>query len=144
MDKVASALVRVFEYFGSIQHLLKAFISNEVQNTGSIYFEDTNIFSVTSAVLFRGNSMAVKLISNYAVSIGKQYLCQTLQPVIQQVYNDPSNYEVPFAIVSLNVVQLDTTLMQDTEMVEANAKKLAEICEKFLLTIENSVEKCPK
>ena len=61
-QKVASELVNVFYYYNKVKELCLKMVTFEVENTSKIIKRGGNkVFLDTTGVLFRGNSMAMKV-----------------------------------------------------------------------------------
>lgn len=74
--------MRIFEYHGQCENLIRHSIEKEVNLT------------VTSSVLFRSNSMAIKIVTAYAKLIGGKFLRDTLGSMLTQVNALTESFEV--------------------------------------------------
>lgn len=53
-----------------------------------------DIIIASTGVLFRSNSVAMKLVSIYARIVGSDYLVSTLAPIIKEIVSDSQSVEV--------------------------------------------------
>jgi len=118
-QKIANATVNVFEHYKKTLLLLKTVIHHEVDGTSR------------EGVLFRSNSMAMKMVSIYARLVGHSYLQETLGPVIKDICNDKRSVEV------------DPLKVKPNENLEENNTHLADITENLLQRIIKSIDQCP-
>jgi hypothetical protein len=81
-SQLCPALARIFEYHAQSENLIKHSIEKEVSLT------------VSSSVLFRSNSMAIKIVTGYAKLIGGKFLRDTLGTLLQEVNLLNESYEV--------------------------------------------------
>lgn len=81
-DKVAKAMVIIFEAHNKTLLLLDAFIKEEVNN------------SETDGTLFRSNSMVSKMFKFYSRLIGLPYLYETIGPELTQLIFENLGLEV--------------------------------------------------
>jgi len=83
-DKFAPPLVRLFDFFGKIRPLWRHLLQMEVDG------------SENSQVLFRSNSMAIKVVSIYGKMAGLTYLQRVLGPVVREIMaiSNPEDYEM--------------------------------------------------
>ncbi|CAG8612074.1 12667_t:CDS:10, partial [Ambispora leptoticha] len=79
IDEVAHMLLMIFESRGSTMALMKAVIEKEVFSTEN------------EAELLRQNCMTAKLLSVFAKMHGSEYLRETLQPLLQNILDNPAN-----------------------------------------------------
>ncbi|CAG8450213.1 2329_t:CDS:10 [Ambispora leptoticha] len=79
IDEVAQMLLTIFESRRRTMALMKAVIEKEVSNT------------VNEAELLRRNCMTTKLLSVFAKMHGSEYLRETLQPLLQNILDNPAN-----------------------------------------------------
>lgn len=118
-DKAAAAMVTLHQFVGDTHKMIHRAIRDEVQRT-----MDPN-------TLFRGNSIASKLMSHFARSIGTQYLVGTLRRGVELVMQSTQSCEV------------DPQRLKEGESITKNMDHLQCCVEVFLKDIFNSVEVCP-
>jgi GTPase-activator protein for Ras-like GTPase/Bacterial Ig domain/Concanavalin A-like lectin/glucanases superfamily len=119
-DEVAGALVRLFVANGQIMPLLQTFISKEVRD------------SKNPSTLFRGNSLASKMMKAYSRMIGLGYLNATLPTLIAEVLDNAGAYEVD-----------KRKLGDDEEALDANWERLMDTTQRFFEAIVDSLDACP-
>jgi len=119
-DKIAQALVIVFQDNNSVFALLQAFISDEVRH------EKDNPHN-----LFRSNSMASKMFRFYAKLIGSKYLYSTIGPEICELVDTQMGTEV------------DPEKMDEGLDVDENRWTLMAQSQKVLRQILGSLDACP-
>ncbi len=117
-EALCSALVNVFQAQQRADILLKIAIVNEVRKSND------------SAVLFRTNSIAMKLVSVFARRVGVDYY-KLMIPVIQELFAHSARYEI------------DPSRVEADERVDSNAQRLLTLCQRFADTIFNSPESVP-
>jgi neurofibromin 1 len=81
-DKIAKAMIVVFQDAGKVLHLLEAFIAEEVRNADS------------AGTLFRSNSMVSKMFKFYSRLIGLPYLYTTIGPELNELIEEELGLEV--------------------------------------------------
>jgi hypothetical protein len=86
------------------------------------------------ADLFRKNSITTRLLGAFAKAHGMEYLHETLQPVLNDLVEKPSNYSC----------ELDKDRMLPNEDLEENLKNLKELSKAFINAICNSKDKIPR
>jgi len=117
-DKIAKAMVVIFQDNDKVLHLLQAFIGEEVNTTES------------AGTLFRSNSMVSKMFKFYSRLIGLPYLYETIGPEITELIEDELGLEV------------DPEKMEEgTDLDEMRWTLMAQ-SQKILKSVLNS-EKCP-
>ena len=117
-DKLASSILSCSIYTGQEMTLLNYFVEKEIQETSQ------------TAVLFRSNSVALRLISSYTKLISPHYLKGILEKLFLKVFEDAKKYEV--------IVEK----LSDPRKLEENRKNLFSISNLFLdviLASSNSV-----
>jgi len=118
-DKIAKALIIVYQHNEKVLQLLQKFISDEVKTSES------------SSTLFRSNSMVSKMFKFYSRLIGLPYLYETVGPEICELIEQELGLEV------------DPEKMEEgTDLDEMRWTLMAQ-SQKLLKSIFNSVEKCP-
>lgn len=80
-DKVASSLVGLLHARGVVLPFIRAVVEQEVSGTAS------------SAVLFRSNSMAIRILSAFGRLAGEAFLRHHLGDLVRQVCSDSTSYE---------------------------------------------------
>ena len=120
LEMVALTLARIFHSKGMILHLIKGLTSKEINQTPS------------PEVLFRGNSLSTKLLDAYMKLIGLGYLKETLDPVLQIVFNLKRSVE-------LDVTKLD----KGADKLEKQVHFLFDLTTQFLTAIFGSIRRCP-
>eukprot|EP00002_Diphylleia_rotans_P015700 TRINITY_DN3042_c0_g2_i4.p1 TRINITY_DN3042_c0_g2~~TRINITY_DN3042_c0_g2_i4.p1 ORF type:complete len:1083 (+),score=225.45 TRINITY_DN3042_c0_g2_i4:1247-4495(+) len=118
-DRVAKAVVSLFDASGLSLTLLKWAISKEVQTTAS------------ESILFRTDSLATKLWKAYTTTVGLNYIRSTLRPCVSELLQNPQGHEV------------DPGRVQATENPVENMTRLLETCNKFYSSFKESIESCP-
>eukprot|EP00033_Pygsuia_biforma_P003003 GCRY01003304.1.p1 GENE.GCRY01003304.1~~GCRY01003304.1.p1 ORF type:complete len:914 (+),score=276.76 GCRY01003304.1:179-2920(+) len=118
-DKIAKSLVHIFENENKTLALLKHVIRLEVSSTGS------------SALLFRANSMASKMMSTYLRLVGLDYVRAALSASIEDILASPS-------------FEVDELRAKEGENLEDNINILTGKVEMFLEAIYSSVDSCPE
>jgi len=118
-DKIAKALVVVFQDHSKVIPLLEAFVNDEVRSTEQ------------AGTLFRSNSMVSKMFKFYSRLIGLPYLYLTIGPEMDELIADELGLEV------------DPEKMEEgTDLDEMRWTLMAQ-SQKILKAIMNSVEDCP-
>lgn len=110
-DAVAKALVHINMHNGTVFLMLSGLIQREVEDT------------VEAGTLFRGNSMASKCLTAYSKFIGKEFLRDTLKPLIEEVRESNKGWEI-------NPIKAE-----EGESVEENVRNIREMAERFLTRI---------
>lgn len=118
-DKVAKALVIIFQSHTKVLSLLEKFIVDEVAATEN------------AGNLFRSNSMVSKMFKFYSRLIGLPYLYETIGPEITQLVAEQIGLEV------------DPEKMEDGADLDEMRWTLMAQSQKILKEILNSSEKCP-
>jgi len=118
-DKIAKAMIVVFQDNDKVMHLLKAFIADEVTTTES------------AGTLFRSNSMVSKMFKFYSRLIGLPYLYTTIGPELCELIEEELGLEV------------DPEKMDEgTDLDEMRWTLMAQ-SQKILKSVLNSVDQCP-
>lgn len=122
MDELARVLVTVFDSKRLLPHLFNNFFTKEVE-TADCY-----------QVLFRGNSLASKIMSFCFKCFGANYLISTFLPLITSLYsteNENKSYEI------------DPSRLESNELVEENQENLKNLTQKALNLLFNSSDQFP-
>jgi len=118
-DKIAKALIILFQENGKVLHLLETFISDEVRSTETV------------GTLFRSNSMVSKMFKFYSRLIGLPYLYETIGPELCELIEDELGLEV------------DPEKMEEgTDLDEMRWMLMAQ-SQKILKQVLNSFDDCP-
>jgi len=118
-DKIAKALVVVFQDNSKVLNLLEAFINEEVRTTEQ------------AGTLFRSNSMVSKMFKFYSRLIGLPYLYTTIGPELDELIAEELGLEV------------DPEKMEEgTDLDEMRWTLMAQ-SQKILKSILNTVDNCP-
>jgi hypothetical protein len=121
-DRVGTSVVSIFSYLGKELELFEHVIHQEVEATSSV------------SVLFRSNSMAIRLVSLYAKLLGTPFLKELLAPLIEETLSgDPARFEVDPSRLNGNVNQA-----------KKNQKTLQDMVVKYLDSIFASLENVPR
>lgn len=119
-EEFSRALINFFDAHNRLISLLKAAITQEIRST------------TTAATLFRGASMATKLLSIYTFDkAGLDYLRETVSELVNAISLSKSSFEV------------DPNKAERGVDVKANLEKLLALSQSFLDTIFDSVDLCP-
>jgi len=118
-DFLAHALVNVFASTKAIFEFLMLVIIDEVTNTEN------------PGTLFRGNCLATKVLSSYALLIAKSFLKQLLTQPIQHLLDNSCSYEI------------DPNKLGPNDNLETNLANCRRVVKMFLDVIINSIDICP-
>eukprot|EP00026_Physarum_polycephalum_P005719 Phypoly_transcript_05756.p1 GENE.Phypoly_transcript_05756~~Phypoly_transcript_05756.p1 ORF type:complete len:548 (+),score=128.32 Phypoly_transcript_05756:134-1777(+) len=118
-DDVSKALVSVFDAHGEAVRLLRWAIHHEIQCTEA------------ASTLFRGVSVATKLVSAYFKLKGKDYLKKILSHLIKEVVVNGCRLEV------------DPEKIEACDELKANQERLQFHCRVLMDNIFKTVEDCP-
>jgi len=118
-DKIAKALMIVFQDSGRVMQVLEQFISEEVRTAES------------AGTLFRSNSMVSKMFKFYSRLIGLPYLYETIGPEITELIEEELGLEV------------DPEKMEEGADLDEMRWMLMAQSQKILKQIRASIEKCP-
>ncbi|RGB37714.1 hypothetical protein C1646_638789 [Rhizophagus diaphanus] len=121
-DELSKVLVAVFDSQNKLLDFLKAILVNEVNRTDY------------EADLFRKTSITTRLLGAFAKAHGTEYLRETLQPILNDLIEKPSDYSC----------ELDKDRMLPNEDLEENLKNLKELAKAFINAICNSKDKIPR
>jgi len=118
-DKIAKALVILFQEHNKTLSLLQAFIDEEVKNTES------------AGTLFRSNSMVSKMFKFYSRLIGLPYLYFTVGPELDE-------------LIAANLgLEVDPEKMEEGADLDEMRWMLMAQSQKILKQVLNSSEECP-
>ncbi len=117
-DKMAAAVVTLLHRGKKVLPFIRAIVEQEVSTTTS------------SSVLFRSNSMAIRVLSAYGRIVGGPYLQQVLGDLVKQVCRDDLSYEP------------DPQLMAP-DVAAANGDYIAKLSARFLARILESSDVVP-
>jgi len=120
-DKMVPPLVRILNQYSLVHHASKFLIQKEVD------------LSTSTSVLFRSNSVAIKVISVYAKMIGSDFIVSVLGSLIKEAckISDLTDYEVDPSKVTVG------------PSLEGNVQRLSTLAQQFVDAIVNSAAKCP-
>jgi len=130
-DELSQILVRLFEAHDQVMELLKCSIDAEVGKTDS------------PNTLFRRNSMVTKLLAAFGKFVGRDYLKATLGPVLNRMVGEKN---VSYELDASKLVSPEPTereLNEANEKVAENLKRVRQISEEFLASINGSVDSAP-
>eukprot|EP01105_Mastigella_eilhardi_P012918 TRINITY_DN2941_c0_g1_i2.p1 TRINITY_DN2941_c0_g1~~TRINITY_DN2941_c0_g1_i2.p1 ORF type:complete len:585 (-),score=115.62 TRINITY_DN2941_c0_g1_i2:677-2431(-) len=119
-DDLVVSLVRILDYTSTAMPIISTEIKKEVSETRD------------PSTMFRGNSLASRLMTAFTKVVGRNYLVSTLRPSVQYVADYPDGYEIDAMKnvgETINVVQ--------------NAENLVITCRNFLDHILGSTGNCP-
>ncbi|XP_066520805.1 neurofibromin isoform X2 [Hoplias malabaricus] len=122
-DELARVLVTLFDSRHLLYQLLWNMFSKEVELADSMQ------------TLFRGNSLASKIMTFCFKVYGAAYLQKLLEPLLRGVITTPEWQHVSF--------EVDPTRLEPTESLEDNQRNLLQITERFFLAIINSSTEFP-
>ncbi|XP_053310942.1 neurofibromin isoform X1 [Spea bombifrons] len=122
-DELARVLVTLFDSRHLLYQLLWNMFSKEVELADSMQ------------TLFRGNSLASKIMTFCFKVYGATYLQKLLEPLLRTVINAPEWQHVSF--------EVDSTRLDGVEVLEENQRWLLQMTETFFLAIINSAHEFP-
>uniref|UniRef100_A0AAY5LD07 Neurofibromin n=1 Tax=Esox lucius TaxID=8010 RepID=A0AAY5LD07_ESOLU len=117
-DELARVLVTLFDSRHLLYQLLWNMFSKEVELADSMQ------------TLFRGNSLASKIMTFCFKVYGAAYLQKLLEPLLKGVINTPEWHNISF--------EVDPTRLDQLENLEENQKNLLQITDRFFQAIINS------
>ncbi|XP_046892611.1 neurofibromin isoform X2 [Hypomesus transpacificus] len=120
-DELARVLVTLFDSRHLLYQLLWNMFSKEVELADSMQ------------TLFRGNSLASKIMTFCFKVYGAVYLQKLLEPLLRGVITTPENISF----------EVDPTRLDQGENLEENQRNLLQITERFFLAIINSSSEFP-
>ncbi|KPP76712.1 hypothetical protein Z043_103921 [Scleropages formosus] len=122
-DELARVLVTLFDSRHLLYQLLWNMFSKEVELADSMQ------------TLFRGNSLASKIMTFCFKVYGATYLQKLLEPLLRGIITTPEWQQISF--------EVDPTRLEPTECLEENQRNLLQITERFFLAIINSSSDFP-
>ncbi|XP_053502361.1 neurofibromin isoform X1 [Ictalurus furcatus] len=122
-DELARVLVTLFDSRHLLYQLLWNMFSKEVELADSMQ------------TLFRGNSLASKIMTFCFKVYGAAYLQKLLEPLMRGVITSPEWQHISF--------EVDPTRLEPTENLEENQRNLLQITDRFFLAIINSSSEFP-
>ncbi|XP_063153356.1 neurofibromin isoform X2 [Candoia aspera] len=122
-DELARVLVTLFDSRHLLYQLLWNMFSKEVELADSMQ------------TLFRGNSLASKIMTFCFKVYGATYLQKLLEPLLRTVITSPEWQPVSF--------EVDPTRLESTESLDSNQRSLLQMTEKFFHAIINSSTEFP-
>ncbi|MDP2439718.1 MAG: hypothetical protein Q8P67_28545, partial [archaeon] len=122
-DRMAMCLVHLFELNGTTPHLVKTLIEQEIQ--------ETQPGTSAAASLFRGNSVATKILTAYSLITGTEYLKKTLKPLLSSVVYSSGGFEI------------DPNRLGPADSVKDNVQNLLAVVTMFTSKIMRSVDAVP-
>uniref|UniRef100_A0A672P9P1 Neurofibromin 1 n=1 Tax=Sinocyclocheilus grahami TaxID=75366 RepID=A0A672P9P1_SINGR len=123
-DELARVLVTLFDSRHLLYQLLWNMFSKEVELADSMQ------------TLFRGNSLASKIMTFCFKVYGAAYLQKLLEPLLRGIITTPEWQQISFEVDP-------TRLDQQAENLEENQKNLLQITDRFFLAIINSSNEFP-
>ncbi len=119
-DELAEILTNIFEANGQMQLLIKISIAVEVAKTSG------------SNTLFRRNSIATKIMTNFARFAGQEYLQEAILPVMR-------------SLLSSNMpCELDKAKLPSGQTLEQNCKNVIKLSQKILDRLQETVQLLPR
>ncbi|XP_018102486.1 neurofibromin isoform X2 [Xenopus laevis] len=122
-DELARVLVTLFDSRHLLYQLLWNMFSKEVELADSMQ------------TLFRGNSLASKIMTFCFKVYGATYLQKLLEPLLRTFITSPEWQYVSF--------EVDSTRLDGNEVLEENQRRLLQMTEKFFHAIINSTNEFP-
>ncbi|XP_055736461.1 neurofibromin-like isoform X3 [Salvelinus fontinalis] len=122
-DELARVLVTLFDSRHLLYQLLWNMFSKEVELADSMQ------------TLFRGNSLASKIMTFCFKVYGVAYLQKLLEPLLKGVVTTPEWHNISF--------EVDTTRLEQSENLDENQRNLLQITDRFFLAIINSSSEFP-
>ncbi|XP_048468774.1 neurofibromin isoform X1 [Rhincodon typus] len=122
-DELARVLVTLFDSRHLLYQLLWNMFSKEVELADSMQ------------TLFRGNSLASKIMTFCFKVYGATYLQKLLEPLLKTVLKDPEKQHLSF--------EVDPTRLEPNESLDENQRNLLQMTERFFHAIINSSSEFP-
>lgn len=119
-DVVLESLIHILDAHKMTLPIIKLGITREIEKTKS------------AATLFRGNTMATKLMTAFTKMTGRQYLSDTVKALLEDLVNQ---------LNSGSSVEIDPE-KQDEDHAK-NMEVLVKVCQGFLDSIVGSIRSCP-
>ena len=124
--------------------IIKLGITKEVEKTSN------------ASTLFRGNTMATKLMTAFTRLTGRSYLASTLKPQLDAIAQDVANGKILGSLLLFRLFsyksrhhftgmgfEVDPSKVGSGESVEVNMQNLKNYCQRFLQAIIDSFSRCP-
>ncbi|CAG8520644.1 15640_t:CDS:10, partial [Funneliformis caledonium] len=121
-DESTKVLISVFDSQNKLYPFFKVLFENEVNQTDN------------KVDLFRKTNSATRFLTYFAKAHGIEYLRETLQPVLNELFEKPPEYSC----------ELYKDRLSPEENFEDNLKNLQELAEAFINAICGSSEKVPR
>eukprot|EP01129_Flabellula_baltica_P011087 TRINITY_DN4781_c0_g1_i1.p1 TRINITY_DN4781_c0_g1~~TRINITY_DN4781_c0_g1_i1.p1 ORF type:complete len:398 (+),score=82.68 TRINITY_DN4781_c0_g1_i1:39-1232(+) len=118
-DDVAEGLVTFSKKNGCHTELFQALISDEIKSTS----QDTT--------LFRTDSVATKVMRQFSILLGHNWLRELVYDFVMEIINNPINYEI-------NPVKLDAS-----EDIDVNMRNIEDKSREILDRIMGNLDTCP-
>ena len=119
LNKLAYALVCIFDGCGKVMVLINHFVTQEIENT------------IHSNTLLRTNSITTKIISSYSKVAGVTFIRKLLSPLLQELVDE-------------NVaIEIDPKKLKDGKDVNEEIQKLLAVSQKFLDRITSTLDIVP-
>lgn len=119
-DVVLESLIHILDAHKMTLPIIKLGITREIEKTKS------------AATLFRGNTMATKLMTAFTKMTGRQYLSDTLKPLLEDLSSRMSSG-----------LSFEIDPEKQGEDHAANMENLRKTCQAFLDSIVGSIRVCP-
>eukprot|EP01130_Rhizamoeba_saxonica_P015529 TRINITY_DN699_c0_g1_i2.p1 TRINITY_DN699_c0_g1~~TRINITY_DN699_c0_g1_i2.p1 ORF type:complete len:494 (+),score=90.10 TRINITY_DN699_c0_g1_i2:558-2039(+) len=120
-DDICHALFSVFQARENLRNFVTKVINDEIDNTA------------TEEVLFRGNSVATRVVKSFTTTdFGIQYVNDTLGDIIRDIQNANEPLEI------------DPTRVSSQETIQANVEKIGSLIDTMLDRITSSINQCPQ
>eukprot|EP00010_Vexillifera_abyssalis_P000414 CAMPEP_0201552948 /NCGR_PEP_ID=MMETSP0173_2-20130828/19356_1 /ASSEMBLY_ACC=CAM_ASM_000268 /TAXON_ID=218659 /ORGANISM="Vexillifera sp., Strain DIVA3 564/2" /LENGTH=646 /DNA_ID=CAMNT_0047963539 /DNA_START=102 /DNA_END=2039 /DNA_ORIENTATION=- len=119
-DFVAKALLQIFNSTGLTNNLVNIVIQTELDKT------------IRAGTLFRGNSLASKVMTGYSRLVGKEYLTKMLSPILDGLFAEPENS-----------FEINPSKLKDSENLSDNMQRLLQLCKETFDAIRNSASILP-
>eukprot|EP01091_Cochliopodium_minus_P016554 TRINITY_DN6247_c0_g2_i1.p1 TRINITY_DN6247_c0_g2~~TRINITY_DN6247_c0_g2_i1.p1 ORF type:complete len:873 (-),score=246.05 TRINITY_DN6247_c0_g2_i1:33-2591(-) len=119
-ERMIPSFIKIFNHKGSSLSVIHHFIEDEIKNSQSL------------GTLFRGNSLASKLLKDYIPTISKDYLSQILLDFIKKIVSENKSMEIDPLKEENKVIN-----------VEENLKDLCKVTDELLTRIVDSAPNFP-
>ncbi|XP_022103860.1 rasGAP-activating-like protein 1 isoform X3 [Acanthaster planci] len=129
--EIATTLDKIFLGQGMILPFLDALIRQELQQSSDIN------------TLFRGNSLATKCFDQFMKLVGMPYLLETLQPIIDTIYEERKHVELDPCKVGSIRRRVSMKNRSEGYLLEHSATILTEYLASIVNCILKSVDRCP-
>ncbi|XP_070204929.1 rasGAP-activating-like protein 1 [Littorina saxatilis] len=131
LSHMAAALVRFYLAKDTVIEFLDRLVQRDVDRT-----DDPN-------TIFRGNTLGTKSVDQYMKILGVPYLQETLQPVVERIFNEKKTVELDPS--RLNSVRRRHSLHRESEesFIHTSLEALEGYMEDVVDNIVHSVHSCP-